>query len=873
MDVEDDLPPPPSAYSREADVFRKRRASDSDGTDADDERDFSAKRDAASGGLARTITAATVVVEPDDDTDTCVAEDELCDLMMSKARIRGHLLRECGHVELPKEYSIVHTAEAFAVVYNHSDNHLYTIGYSMHGGIYGADDPFIRLHGSFGIDLDDLPLFSSCGSLMPTESEAGINSGVVFGVCDNIGRVRVWDTSTGEMVLYFLCVRTPGQRKSAMITPNAFCLSTTHIVIATAPSSANTFLYYRPWDMRVTPLVDPVAFMKNGIDVDNELVRTTFASDGNECKLLLTKLTGIRCITNNTPRMPTLFWLVTHGGPASFNAMLPEFAISVIPSLDWPAYVSQEYSMSESVVYRDDKDCITKTVPVTQEDVDDHTRKASIIGVYVARFAEWTTSSKCITALHAMVRATKDAVSFADALIAVYLGATEMHRDDPVVVAILTHLATQMPASTALVVDEVIPPWMHAMLTKGVLHIFGETFAAENCVIPRQIMYPPESNSAWPDMCYAYIVSRGDHIVPSLDTPNNFTYYDAMANRSECRRAWMTIVHLGIADTYTSLTKDIKLVHDMITMKIPALKPIHRPTSMHVHESRTVCVVNNAIVWTDLGARIAAPVRVVNAIHAICLEHGAVVYCADRTLKFVEAPLIGVDCAVSTVFLRNDDGETTEKYRVTECVPPVSCLARINDTTVATHGFDNHLLFYQTINMEFDRSTSKIEAVADDASMLTDVSQKLYAPAQPSDMERERRHVHSESVVVGGLPLTPPDEEWDDLSGGPFFDHVGDGGAAALVEPEPEFFEGEEPVETYMVQDGEVRPDGTIFSPEPTPEALEDLETETTRYKWAMVPPEEGYDDGVVVHEAAVDFETDYKESLAKKVVPEVMEL
>jgi hypothetical protein len=859
---------------------KRRVDDDGDGNVADDEREFavpppvSAKR-----GAPGIVEMGARGAGGGDPASPWVDEVELCELMQSKSRMSGHLLQACGHAVLEDYISVVHVAEKFVVAYNTRDNHLYVFDYTGDDdtGDVGVGKPTL-LKGSHGYDLDDLPLFSSCGGIAGDNLPAGIldvDPGVVFGVCDNMGRVRVWDVGTGEMVVYFMCTRTPGQQSSVLVSPNAFCVSPTHIMLATAPSDTTTILYHRPWSVAVKPLVDPVSMLMGTAESPDPVAVAASASDGVVCDLLLTKFTGVRCITCSAPDSPFVFWLTTHSGLASMSVLVPGFARAVIPSLDWPSFIDRQYIPV-------DDDSVKDGDPAPYQTFKEHAAVRATLAAYLARFGDWIGSADAFTAFYAVFRATDDSVAFADALVAVYLGSIDKYRDNSDVVVALKTLAARMPAEDCAVVDAFIPGWVHNMMTAGVLYNFAASFVANDLKTRPDVVLPPRSNPEWPLLCYESLEMSGAHIIPVVDGAPEIpsAYYDKMRNDLGCRRAWFVVVHLVIADVHAALIRDTNIVSGMRRKQMLSLRPHHRPTSLHVYDNRTVAVAQNSVVWTDMGSQVAAPVRIMGAVHGVCLDAGAVVYASDRTIKFIENPIQGVDCAVSTIFLRHEDGESTESYRVTENVPPVSCLARIDGTTVATHGFDNHVLFFRTVNMEFVASSaaSAIEAKPGD------VTRHLYPPAEPvSDDGR------ADAKMDEGGAIDDPHHEWSleeaaahagvsvdryRVSGAPpppGFHYIMCGGEqllmldteddvgtvaadavdilAPLADPVAFAVDLDElECDFQEIREGDVI-DGTLFEITPTAEAAADRAAEDAKYKWAMAAPPEGFLDEVLVVE------------------------
>jgi hypothetical protein len=360
-------------------------------------------------GDARPVVLVEPASAVDPASDKWVSEDELCAMLSQKSKMSGHLLRDAGRADFPQEIAVLHVAQDFAVLYDTTDNHLYVAPYlsedqrassdtgatrpdevvdgfaepSADGMIDASAEPsadgvadgfteplanstidgftepprsgdytcdysrITRLECSQGYDLDDLPMFSTCDGFEPRGGESWMvdKPTHLLAVCDNIGQIRVWDAETGALVLALQCTKQPNNPKSHLTSPNAFCMSPSHLVVATAPSSKHTMIYYRGLDwtkIRDASTVSAVDFVL-GNHRSDPVTRHLTSSDDTEMHMCMSKLVGVTSIASNVPSMPGLFWMTTKSGLASFNAQLPPFAATLLPSLDWPAYISSKY--------------------------------------------------------------------------------------------------------------------------------------------------------------------------------------------------------------------------------------------------------------------------------------------------------------------------------------------------------------------------------------------------------------------------------------------------------------------------------------------------------------------------------------------------
>lgn len=810
--------------------------------------------------------------------DKWVDEDELCTLLASKGRMAGHLLRDCGRVDFPVEVVVVHVADEFAVLYDTTDNHLYIAPYIQEGGADGLDykcdiTNITKLDCSHGYDLDDLPLFSTCDAHKSAAHDDPHTPTHILGVCDNIGQVRVWDAVTGKPVLAFQCTRTPGDSSSKLVKPNAFCMSITHAVIVTAPADTHSVIYYRPldWTGIITEAVMPAdIFIRGRHRTDGHDLAKSTSSDGATMSLLMTKLCGIRAVSVNAPNIPSLFWFATSAGVASFNARLPEFAAALIPSLDWPAYISPKYNLGGPGIRYTSDAARGEEPTMTADQERDRIAAETAVKMYITRITDWA----AIPAIHAVgqilraaLEGREDRVDCILATLVVALGHTTAEDADALfdvdpatytaADALLgSFIGTQTKESTKHI-GAIMPLWIEkvCMSTAFAVHDELERYQHQHDgALPDAALSPMGHSIPIAEALYEYTRRRfgedgGSHIV--LPAPST-------ANRSVWFGKWHVRLVEGINTWMTRAEQDAKLINTVRVLKMGVLDPVHRPTSIAVHGSRTIATIGNeAIVWTDMLSRVAAPVRVTEACYGVPLDHGTAVMCGDALVRFVEEPVPGTSCAVTTMFLRAG-GDSIESARVTDNVGPHSAIARIDGSTVAVTRFDNAIWFFRASEIVHgDTARSDQPSTEEDRLVSMEEDGGAAAAAAPKPASEPE----PETMPTGVAPADVPRQNWYVPNEVPkyrdyreMFGRDGRAVPLASIPPPPadDAAAGSkrkscsrttrreaaiEDVEDYCDWDP-VWDDAIPYEPVPTAAALDDFERSGDMYEWASRPPD-----------------------------------
>lgn len=851
--------------------------------------------------------AAPAPHQPNDDSvldppnlakDEWVSEAELCSLLASKGKLSGHLMKDSGRADFPVEITVVHVADSYAVVYDNTDNHLYVVPYKQGVGEGGLDyccdtSAIVKLEDSHGYELTDLPQFASDHGFDENAWSKG-KPEHVFGVCDNIGQVRMWDATSGKMVLAFQCTKIPGDALSVLVTPNTFAISPTYVVITTAPSDKHTMIYYRPlhWeDIRDHSLVDPSAFVRGHHHRDPALKGHT-STDGVIMSITLTKLTSVTEVVANAPSAPSLFWLTSRSGVGSFNAGLSEFAVAAVPALDWPAFVSPKYNLSGGGIRFVKKGGgVPDEVPVMHKADEDARVKVEVdVKSYLMRIPDWASvPSIHETAVVLLGRFGLDGIPAAvDSLLAVFVAAIghdaeadpEAFHIDPEILQLadanLIERVVKLTDDQTQLVANIVPLWVDKVCTSAAFHTL-ETVLSEN--LPSAVMSPPGSlGIKFGRVLYDYtrFKNQGDPITALPDAHTTPAVFGIWYNKLvDALTLW-----LKRAQTDSAIVARVRRV------SMPPLDAEHRPVSIGVEGARTVSVIHDGIVWTDSLAQRSMPVRVEAAGHGVPLDHGAAVVCLDGILRFVENPTPGADTAVTAVFLRGPDAgsDGIEQTRITENVNPRSMLARIDESTVAVSRYDNSIWFFKVVEV----STSYGAASADGETMPLGVPpehvprQNWHVPNEVPGYNEYRRQFEgspAEAAVVLGSEAAAAAPGPGELDMEPIFEEMASAKAADAAGVDPAIVDGivsydDDPAEeaNYEPGGGAEIPGDASFVERVTEDAIADLAASDAKYKWATEPPEEDIGRAAFVAQYVVEPEDCFKPIVAQMMGPGVAE-
>lgn len=757
--------------------------------------------------------------------------EELCDTFAEKTTFNGHLLRSCGHSVLSKEFCIIHVAESFLVAVYIPKNELFAFAYKTaptphHGLEYYVDETPISLFNSNTVDINDLPLTYACGTF-PFDAQ-NVDDDVskwLFGICDQNGKTQIWNVQTGRLLLTTVFTRNPNKTSSLAVSPNAFAFSPSHIIISVAPSQTHSMLYYQKWSPEDVPQCDPHLFHTLS-ESDRGKFANTLSTSSNLTEMTFTSATGIRSIAAANPYCDALFYLVCHGGLATIRLDMPSFLCVAIPSGHWPSYIHEDYRALPPLSAGS---APTETAGVIRKErialLEKYEHVQNIVRECEINLTSWAKDMKVHTMLHVFSSIMDESypkTEWCEMMLLLYkrcVGASEMTSSE-------TKVFEKFDACAALYRTwpecvETFEAWMNVVFLVVHRRIMANLPHLTN-IVPDEVACSPVG--VWIYNFQQRVQEhQADEEQPKLSEKTILT-------------AWYNQLMNLLQSQLTIIQKNHELLCKIRRLKVPSLKPAHKPIAIHCHDMANSVVIPNGVVFTDLSKQLIMPVRLTAAVYSVCVDTGTIVSCADATLKYVEYLSSTTVPSVSTVFLNklDDSADTCEIYKKTENVTPVSTLSRINGTTVATHTFENHVWFYETVPL----NTSE---ASDNKHVEGDMRQGIYDPpareisfpatvsVPPSDKAMEIAILAKSAPAKRVSPRDSPLPMIEETDG----DHVDD--------------EEEEEYEVYDIHEGQEREDGSFFTTSITEDARLTMKTEQEKLQQSLAEGVQPLDPGACV--------------------------